>query len=294
MNGSRAWFQKDFYKVLGVGEKATTEEIKRAYKSLARKFHPDRNPGNSAAEERMKEISEAYDVLADEKSRAEYDQVRRLAHSGYAGGAPGSGWDSTIRYQDIPFDMGDIFGEFFAGGRGRARARRGADLETSLRVPFADAVHGSTVAVRTETGEVKVPIPAGSADGARSRVSGRGRAAEGGAGDLYVIVRVEPHPVFSRRGDDLIVEIPVSFPEAALGAKVAVPTLNGTPVTVKIPAGTQAGKTFRVRGKGVPLKGGGHGDLLAKVRVTVPEELTREQRELIERLAEITSKGPKA
>ncbi|MFA5890325.1 MAG: J domain-containing protein [Actinomycetota bacterium] len=293
MNGSRAWFQKDFYKVLGVAEKATTEEIKRAYKNLARKFHPDRNPGDKASEERMKEISEAYDVLADEKTRAEYDQVRHLAHSGYAGGAPGSGWENTIRYQDIPFDMGDIFGEFFGG---RARARRGADLETALRVSFEDAVHGSTVAVRTETGEVKVRIPAGIADGARIRVRGRGRTAEGGAGDLYVIVRVNPHSVFARRGDDLVVEVTVSFPEAALGAKVTVPTLNGAPVTVKIPAGTQPGKTFRVRGKGVPRTGGGHGDLLATIRLAVPDELTREQRELIEQLARITQapERPKA
>lgn len=287
MNGSRAWLEKDFYSVLGVSEGAKPEEIKRAYKKLAQKFHPDRNPNDKAAEEKMKDISEAYDVLSDEKKRAEYDQVRHLARSGYAGGAPGSQWESTINVGDIPFDLGDLFGGIFGGGGGRARRapRRGGDVEARARISFEDAVKGTTIDVRGPSGPVKVRIPAGVKDGARIRARGRGAPGEGGSGDLYVVVEVEPHAVFGRKGDDLTVTVPVSFPAAALGTNVSVPTLNGGPVTVKVPAGTQPGTVMRVRGKGVHLDKR-NGDLLVTVQVEVPKKLSKKERELIQQLAD--------
>ena len=335
MNGSRAWFEKDFYKVLGVGENASADEIKRAYKKLARQYHPDKNPGNKDAEEKMKDISEANDVLSDPKKREEYDQVRRMSRSGYA--PPGGGWQQNVRFEEgIPFDLGDLFGGIFGGGgrRGGARApQRGADLETSVRISFEDAARGVTVPVRItrdapcaacggsgdrsgwahpcptcggsgrqiqdpcpvchgagiehKTETVKVKIPGGIRDGARIRVRGRGGAVAGGqTGDLYVVVSVERHPVFGRTDSDLTVDVPVSFSEAVLGTKVSVPTLE-EPVTVKIPAGTESGKVFRVRGRGIPRPKGGRGDLLATVRVHVPKKISKEERALIEKLAEL-------
>ncbi|MGZ4127559.1 MAG: molecular chaperone DnaJ [Actinomycetota bacterium] len=358
MNGSRAWFDKDFYKVLGLSENATGEEIKRAFKKLARQHHPDRNPGNKDAEEKMKDISEAYDVLSDQKKREEYDQIRRMSRAGYAPGG-GGGRQGNVRFEEgIPFDLGDLFGGIFGGGRrgGAAHAApRGADLETSLRLSFEDAARGTTVPVRVtrdapctacggsgdksgwahpcptcngtgvvaegqgmfsfaracrtcggsgrqvvdpcpqchgagierRTETVKVKIPAGIRDGARIRVRNRGGAVSGGAtGDLYVVVNVESHPVFGRSGSDLTVEVPVSYSEAVLGTKVSVPTL-GEPVTVKIPAGTESGKVFRVRGRGISRPKGGAGDLLATVRVQVPKKISKEERELIEKLAQL-------
>lgn len=296
MNGSRAWLEKDFYAALGVEERATADEIKRAYKKLARQFHPDRNPGDAASEERMKDISEAYDVLSDAAKRQEYDQVRRLARSGYAGGAPGAGWQSNIRVEDVPFDLGDlgdVFGGIFGGaGRGRRRARRGSDLEASVRVGFEDALRGTTVGVQGVAGPVKAKIPAGIRDGARIRLRGHGAPGPDGNGDLYVTVEVSPHERYRREGDDLVVIEPVPFTSAVLGGTIGVDTLEG-PVTLKIPAGTSSGRTFRVRGRGAP-RDGGRGDLLVTVHVSVPKHLSEEQRDLIERLAEIDgTRAPK-
>lgn len=356
MNGSRAWFEKDFYKVLGVGENASADEIKRAYKKLARQYHPDKNPGNKDAEEKMKDVSEAQAVLSDPKKREEYDQVRRMSRSGYA---PGGGRQQNVRFEEgIPFDLGDLFGGIFGGGgrRGGARApQRGADLETSVRISFEDAARGVTVPVRVtrdapcvpcggsgdrsgwahpcptcggtgavsesqgmfsfaracstcggsgrqiqnpcpvchgagiehKTENVKVKIPAGIRDGARIRVRNRGGAVAGGqTGDLYVVVGVDKHSIFGRTESDLTVDVPMSFSEAVLGTKVSVPTLE-EPVTVKIPAGTESGKVFRVRGRGIPKPKGGRGDLLATVRVQVPKKISKEERALIEKLAEL-------
>jgi len=352
VNAPRSWFEKDFYTVLGVAENATAEEIKRAYKKLARANHPDANPGNKAAEERMKELSEAYAVLGDASKRGEYDDVRRLARSGYAGAG---GFPGGVRFeQGVPFDIGDIFGDVFGGRRARARAQRGPDLEARARVTFEDAVKGATIPIKVRrdapckacagTGdasgraqrcsacggsgttnedqgffsvaracracggggrvvsqpcpacggsavervvdEVRVKVPPGIKDGARIRVRGRGGAvAHGETGDLYVVVDVTPHEFLGRDGDNLTITVPVSYADVALGALVVVPTLDGT-VTLNIPAGTQPGRTFRVRGKGVP-KRGGKGDLLVKVQVEVPTRLSLEERELIEKLAEL-------
>ena len=355
MNGaSRAWFEKDFYEVLGVPDNASADEIKRAYKKLATTYHPDRNPDDPGAEERMKEISEAYGVLRNPEKRAEYDQVRRMSRAGVNPGGPGGG----VHFEGAPIDLEDLFGGIFGGRGGTRRARRGVDLEASLRLSFEDAFRGATVPVRFRrdapcstcngsgdrsgraqvcaacggsgmsaqnqgllsfartcprcggTGRsvqepcgscggsgverrvetVSVKVPPGIKNGARIRVRSRGGAVQGGeTGDLYVRVAVEPHPLFERKGNDLTLTLPVSFPAAALGAQVSVPTMNGL-VTLKVPAGTQQGKTFRVRGKGVP-GARGTGDLLVTVHVDVPKKLGKEERRLIEQLAQLEGPG---
>lgn len=350
MNGSATWLKKDFYKVLGVGESASAEEIKRAYRKLARRHHPDRNPGDRQAEERMKEISEAYDVLSDPRKRAEYDEMRRLARSGFRSRGFGAGPAGGS-----PFDISDLLGDFFGGAR-QPRAGRGVDLETEVRISFEDAIAGTTVPLRVArdvtceecggsgarpgstvrtceicggTGvvgedqglfsfrrpcrrcggsgtmieepcarcegggtlrraeEIRVRVPAGVDDGSRVRVRGRGGAGERGAaaGDLYVVVRVPRHRLFGRRGADLTLDVPVTFAEAALGSQIKVPTLDGK-VTLKIPAGTQSGRTFRVKGRGAPSPRGESGDLLVTVQVVVPQKLSPKERELLEKLGQ--------
>jgi molecular chaperone DnaJ len=373
----REWFDKDYYQVLGVPKNASASEIKKAYRKLAQKHHPDANAGNKEAEDRFKEISGAYDVIGDEEKRASYDRVREMSAQGFgasgggagSGGWPGtgSGWPGGVRYEQVDVDLGDLLGGMF-GGRGSrtgsrgTRTRRGADLETEVRVSFDDAIAGTTVPVKIGgpavcrtchgsgaapgtspvvcpecggTGEVavnqgffsmaqtcprcrgagrivetpcptchgtgaehrtrtlQVKIPPGVKDGARIKLSGRGEPgpAGGQAGDLFVRVKVGTHRLFGRRGDDLTLELPVSYPEAALGANVDVPTLNG-PVTLKVPGGTPSGKTFRIKGKGAP-KRGGHGDLLVTVRVDVPGKLSRDEKELLRQLQDQQKESPR-
>jgi molecular chaperone DnaJ len=368
MVAQREWLDKDYYQVLGVASTATDKEITRAYRKLAKQFHPDANPG---AEDRFKEISAAYDVLGDTAKRKEYDEVRRLGASGFgfggAGGAGGPG-GATFRMDDV--DFGDLFGGLgatFGGGR-RARnagPRRGADVEAELYLSFEDAVRGVTTSVNVagearcetcggsgaapgtspvtcptchgrgalddnqglfslsrvcpqcsgrgtiietpcptcrgsgvvrRTREVKVRIPAGVEDGQRIRVKGRGAPgrANGPSGDLYVTVRVGNHPVFGRRGRNLTLSVPVTFPEAAMGSTVTVPTLD-EPVTLRIPAGTSSGKTFRVKGRGVPGHGrASAGDLLVTTEVAVPKKLTDEQRAAVEEFARVSTDEPRA
>ena len=363
----REWFERDYYAVLGVPKNASAAEIKKAYRKLAQKFHPDANPGNAEAEDRFKEISAAYDVLGNAEKRKGYDRVREMGASGFGGGFPGGGRPGPggIRYETFDVgDVGDLFGGLFGGGRGRgARAQRGADLETAVRVSFDDAMRGITVPVKISgpapcrscngtgaapgtsatvcddcggvgqrvvnqgffqlnqtcphcrgTGRVvetpcsscggsgaerrtrtlKVKVPAGLRDGARIRLGGRGEPGPSGApaGDLFVEVHVDRHPVFGRKGDDLTLDLPVTYPEVALGANVDVPTLNGA-VKLKVPAGTPAGKTFRVKGKGAPKKGG-TGDLLVTVRVDVPEKLSKEEKELLRQLQDARKEDPRA
>jgi len=369
----REWFEKDYYAVLGVPKNATHAEIKKAYRKLAQKHHPDANPGNAQAEERFKEVSSAYDVLGDEEKRGAYDRVRDMGAAGFGGfpgagssGGPGGGFPGGFRYENVDLgDLGDLFGGVFGGGgRGRQqRPRRGADLETDVRLSFEDAMAGVTVPVtlsgpaacsachgsgaapgtqpamcancggrgdvavnqgffqmsqtcprchgtgrvvetpcptcggsgaERRTRSLQVRIHPGVKDGARIRLSGKGEPGGAGmpAGDLFVRVHVAAHPVFGRKGDDLTVELPVTYPEAALGAQVQVPTLNG-PVTLKVPPGTQTGKTFRIKGKGAP-KRSGYGDLLVKVHVDVPGKLSREQKKLLEQLREATTESPRA
>ncbi len=373
----REWFEKDYYAVLGVASDASDKDIARAYRKLAKQYHPDANAGDAAAEERFKEISAAHDVLGDAAKRKEYDQVREMVASGVGPGGYGNpfgaGGFQDVRFEDVG-DMGglgDLLGNLF-GGRGarggRARRpmgpQRGHDLETELHLDFLDAVHGVTtsvsitseapcsvcggsgaapgtlpemcptcggsgavavdqgpfavpqvcptcggrgtvvkdkcrncrgrgVEVRPRT--VKVRVPAGVDDGQRIRVKGRGTPGVNGgpSGDLYVVVHVTPHPVFGRSGkSDLTVKVPITFAEAALGAQVKVPTLDSA-VTVKVPPGTQSGKTVRVRGRGIQRASGDPGALLVTFDVVVPTELDDDAKSAVEALAATLPGNPR-
>jgi molecular chaperone DnaJ len=374
----REWFEKDYYDVLGVSQGASEKDITKAYRKLAKQYHPDANAGNKDAEERFKEISAAHDVLGDPEKRKEYDQVREMVAAGVGpGGFGGSGPGGFGNFQNVRFEdvgdmggFGDLLGNLFGGrggtrrNRGPAGPQRGQDLETELHLDFLDAVHGVTTsvsitseapcsvcggsgakpgtlpdvcatcggsgAVAVDQGPfsfsqvcptcggrgtvikdkckhckgrgieirprtVKVRVPAGVDDGQRIRVKGRGTPGLNGgpAGDLYVVVHVAPHPIFGRSGkNDLTVKVPITFPEAALGTQVKVPTLE-SPVTVKVPPGTQSGKTVRVRGRGIKRGSGDPGALLVTFDVVVPTELDDDARETVEQLAEKLSANPR-
>jgi molecular chaperone DnaJ len=311
----REWIDKDYYAVLGVEKNASNAAIKKAYRKLAQKYHPDANK-DKGAEERFKEISQAYNVLSDPKKREEYDRIREMFRSGVGFGGGGRG--QRVRFENFGDAFGggsfeDILGGLFGGGFGRSGGfgtggfprtpLRGQDLEAEVELAFTDALEGATMDLHltdpvSGPRTIKVRIPPGVKDGARIRLPGRGaKGAEGGErGDLFVKVKVKPHKVFGRRNRDLTLQLPVTFTEAALGAEVDVPTLNGGPVKLRIPAGTSSGKTFRVRGKGAPTAdaGGGRGDLLVTVQVAVPSRLSKEAKQLVERLAEIETESPRA
>ncbi|MFD7442113.1 molecular chaperone DnaJ [Streptomyces sp. NPDC059909] len=375
---TKDFVEKDYYKVLGVPKDATEAEIKKAYRKLAREFHPDANKGDAKAEERFKEISEANDVLGDAKRRKEYDEARALfGNGGFRAGGPGAGGTFNFDLSDLfggtqtggggaggfGGGLGDVFGGLFhrgAGAGARTQPRRGQDIESEVTLSFTEAVDGATVPLRMSsqqpckacsgtgdkngtprvcptcvgTGQVsrggsgsfsltdpcvdckgrgliaenpcevchgsgrakssrtmQVRIPAGVSDGQRIRLRGKGAPGERGgpAGDLYVVVHVDPHPVFGRKGDNLTVTVPVSFVEAALGGEVKVPTLGGPPVTLKLPAGTPNGRTMRARGKGAVRKDGTRGDLLVTVEVAVPKDLGPEAREALEAYGKATA-----
>ena len=360
---SRDWFDKDYYAVLGVPKDASAGDIAKAYRKLAREFHPDVKPGDTASEARFKEASEAYAVLSNAEKRKEYDQFRDMASSGFGsfmgggqrGGFPGGG---NVNIDDL---LGGLFGsgvgrDAFAGARRtRATSKRGRDVEADLTLSFSDAMAGVTTTLRvagrrtcetchgngaapgttpqqcaacggrgvtssdqgmfsfsepcracggrgivipqpcpecagsgTQAGarEIRARIPAGVRDGARIRLAGKGEPSTTGGppGDLYVNVHVEPHELFERRDDNLVLTVPITITEAALGARVTVPTLD-EPVTVKVPAGTTSGQTFRVKARGAPKTGGGRGDLLVTVEIAVPRKLTKDQKRLLEQFA---------
>ncbi len=346
------WANKDYYKVLGVSKDAKPEEIKKAFRKLARENHPDSHPGDKAAEARFKDASEANDVLSDPKKRKEYDQQRSLFGGGgfkFPGGGQNVRVDDLFRNAAGGDGLGDLFGNLFGSTGGRRTttrtARRGADVEGEVTVDFTDSIAGVTVPMRTVSeaacqacrgtgakagtmprvcstcegsgmhtttsggvfqmsepcpdckgrgmvvddpcpvcngsGRAKsahtmpVRITSGVEVGQRIRIKGKGAPGENGGptGDLYVVVHVRPHQLFGRDGHNLTVKVPVTFAEAALGARISVPLLQGGTVTLKIPAGTPDGRTFRVRGKGAPRSDGSRGDLLATVQVTVPATL---------------------
>ena len=307
---SQDWFDKDFYKTLGVAKDVTAADLKKTYRKLARKYHPDSNPGDTAAEAKFKEISEAYSVLSDTEQRAEYDQIRAMGAGGARFTAPGSagngGFDDVFSAfnrgrggQTADFD--DIFSMFNQGGgssfgngrfgqpsggfRGFGGPQKGADVTARTTLSFATAVQGETVTLQGEDGRpLKVKIPAGVKDGQKIRLRGRGRPSPDGgeSGDIVVQVAVKPHPVFTRDGLNLRVTVPVTFTEAALGATIEVPTLGGDPVKLRVAPGTPSGRVLRVKGRGVTTSKG-VGDLLAEVQVAVPSHLDDAAREALER-----------
>jgi molecular chaperone DnaJ len=366
MAPQREWYTTDYYKTLGVADKANEKELRRAYRKLAKEFHPDSHPGS---EDRFKEISAAYDVLGDPEKRKEYDEVRRLGPLSNLGGFGGSGGSGNGNFNFRVDDLSDIFGGLFGrGGRGASRStpgsgpRRGHDLEAELHLSFQEAVDGAVTTVNVTSGtrcstcggsgsrpgtmpvvcprcnglgvlndnqgmfslsspcpqcqgrgtivvdpcptchgsgleqrqrQVKVRIPAGVENAQRIRVKGRGEpGANGGpAGDLYVTVDVATHPLFGRKGRNLTLTVPVTFPEATLGSAITVPSLTG-PVTLKIPAGTRQGQTFRVKGRGITT-GSSIGDLLVTVDIVVPAALTDDQRKAVEALAKTLDGSPR-
>jgi molecular chaperone DnaJ len=330
---SQDWFEKDFYAILGVPQDADDAAIKKAYRKMARQYHPDKNPGDTAAEQRFKDIGEAHAVLADKKQRQEYDAVRSMAHGGarFRAGGPGGngGFEDVFSAfggsggQRVRFsqsgsgagqpDLDDLLAQMFGGGAaagaGRGGAdpfsgfgaprgpRKGADVQARTSLAFRDAVEGATVTLTTaEGGRITTKIPAGVKDGQKIRLRGKGAEGDPGAGrgDLILTVSVEKHPVFGRDGDDLTVDLPVTFAEAALGATVRVPTLDGSAVRVKVAPGTPSGRVLRVKGRGVTGRHG-TGDLLARVQVVVPQRLTDAAREAIEALhAEEADLDPRA
>ena len=369
------WLERDYYKVLGVADTASDKDIQRAYRRLARKYHPDANPDNPEAEDRFKELSAAYDVLGDAGKRKEYDEVRRLgpmAATGGPGGFGSGGGFGGFRVENLGDlgDLGGMFGDLF-GGRSRqagsraSAASRGQDLEAELQLSFEQAVLGLTTELQLTTEapcttcggsgarpgtspttcstcagrgvvaesqglfslsqpcprcrgrgvlvddpcsdcagrgtqvrprRVKVRVPPGVTDGQLIRIPGRGGPGRDGgpAGDLFVHLQVGSHPLFGRQSANLTVTVPVTYPEAVLGAEVEVPTLDGPPVTVRVPAGTPSGRTLRVRGHGAPRPGGGRGDLLVTVEVAVPQRLSADERAAVEALAKVQVSNPRA
>lgn len=350
--------KKDYYELLGVSRNASEDEIKKAFRKLAMKHHPDRNIGDDEAEAKFKEVKEAYDVLSDNRKRAAYDQFGHAGVNPNMGGGGAGGFD----FNDLGSIFGDIFGDVFGGGRAGARSQRGADLGYNLDLTLEEAVHGTEVQIRIPTwiscdectgsgakkgsspvtcktcagmGQVRlqqgfftiqqtcpncrgegqvisdpcnkchgqgriqerktlsVKIPAGVDSGDRIRLTGEGEAGLHGAppGDLYVQIRVKPHPIFAREGNDLHCEVPISFIMAVLGGEIDVPTIDGH-VKLKVPAETQTGKLFRLRGKGVKsARSGSTGDLFCKVAVETPVKLTREQKELLQQFSDSVAKG---
>jgi molecular chaperone DnaJ len=348
--------KRDYYEILAVGRGAGEDDLKKAYRRLAVQFHPDRNPGDKSAEEKFKEINEAYQVLSDPQKRAQYDRFGHAAFQGAQGAGGFGGFDFSQGFEEV---FSDIFGDFFGTGRGRSRSRnrRGDDLRYDLEIEFEEAARGAekvvkfqrlavcegcngsrardgtqgartcpncrgTGQVRTQQGffsiattcsqcrgegsviadpcpkcqgqgrirkpvSLSVRIPPGVDNGSRLKLRNEGEAgfAGGTTGDLYVVIHVKEHALFVRQDNDVVIEMPVSFPQAALGAEVDVPTLEGK-VKLKVPAGTQSGKVIRLKGKGfVDLHGYGNGDQLVRITVETPRRLSSRQRELLEEFA---------
>lgn len=300
----REWFDVDYYKALGVPSTASAKEITTAYRKLARKYHPDTNPGDDAAEERFKEISAAYDVVGDEDRRKQYDQVRKMGPMGGMFGGPGGNPGAAGGFENMG-DLGDLLGSVLGGGlfggggpggRGGVMPQAGATYEARVGITFEEAVRGLTTSLTVgRDRNVSMKVPAGISDGQRLKLRGKGGAGSGGgpAGDLLVTIEVGKHPLFGRKKLHLTIDAPISIAEAVFGADLKVPTFDGPSVTVRLPAGTPSGKTFRVKGKGV-TSSKGTGDLLVTVQVAVPETVTDRQRELLEEFDLLDSASPRA
>jgi molecular chaperone DnaJ len=317
--------KQDYYSILSVARNASQDEIKKTYRKLAMKFHPDKNPGNKQAEDKFKQITEAYEVLSDEKKRAAYDQFGHAGvggtngfgggpHAGPTGGFGGFGGfgggpgsrggagSSGDPFQDI---FGEVFGDIFKGsqsgqrdsgfGSRSSRSTRGADLRYTLNLSFEEAAQGCEKPIQfirirnnaEETTKLMVTVPAGVKSGQRLKLRGEGDGGGNGGspGDLYVIINIQVHSLFTRENHDCFLDLPVSFTDAILGAQVEIPTLTGK-ASLRVPAGAHSGQVLRLKGKGFPKVGGfGAGDMLVKILIDVPEHLTKDQRELVEKLA---------
>jgi len=278
---SQDWIEKDFYKILGVTKGVSDADLKKAYRKLAKDNHPDLHPGDQAAESRFKDISEAYDVLSDATERKEYDAVRAMGGGArFQAGGRGS--------QGGGFE--DVFSNFFGGGGfpsggfggGGFAPQRGQDLTTSSSVDFIDSIHGTNVKLTVSGKPVTLKVPAGIQDGQKLKLKGKGQPSPNGgqAGDLVVSIKVRPHPVFTRDGDNVRVVVPVTFAEAVLGAVISVPVLGGEPVKLKVAPGTPNGRTLRVKGKGVQHESH-QGDLLASVDILVPNRISKKAEEAL-------------
>ena len=304
---SQDWLEKDFYQTLGVAKDVSEADLKKVYRKLARKYHPDSNPGDASAEAKFKEITEAYSVLSDPEQRQEYDQVRAMGSGArFTAGAPGGagGFEDIFGGmfggggggQRVRFGTGggagyeDLLGGMFGGG-GFGGPTPGRDVTARATISFEQAIDGTTVSLATASGRtVKTKIPAGVKDGQKIKLRGKGEPSPNGgpAGDMIITVHVTEHPVFSRDGENLRVTVPVSFAEAAMGATIEVPTWGGGRVKVKVPAGTPSGRTLRVRGKGVTTKKR-TGDLLVTIEVAVPQNLSKDARDAVEAFAKATA-----
>ena len=289
-------YEKDFYKILGVDKKASADEIKKKYRSLARDLHPDKNQGDTALEDKFKAVSEAYDILSDSKKRAEYDEARSYYERG-GFRAPQGGGGQNFQGGDFSDIFGggnpqDIFANLFGGG-GRRGPRKGSDLQTEATITFKEAVFGTTLDLKLNTDgngpqNISARVPAGVNDGAKIRVKGKGAPGEAGPGDLFIELEVKPHATFSRKGENLLLTLPVTFAEAALGADIKVPTLTDEEVTVRLSAGTPNGRVLRVKGRGV-TKANSTGDLLVSVEVQVPRRLDGKAQKALEDFATATA-----
>ena len=282
-------YEKDYYQILGVTKSADATAIKKQYRKLARELHPDKTKGDKKLEDRFKAVSEAYDILSDDKKRREYDDAREAYKSGrinpnMQGGQSFNSGDFT----DMFGPGGDIFSTLFGG----ARQRHGADLQTEASILFKDSIYGTELNLRLQPQgsaamNITTRVPAGIKDGAKIKIKGRGAPGAAGPGDLYVTVHVTPHPIFSRKDENIHLSLPVTFAEATLGADIKVPTLEGDEVTVRIAPGTPSGRTLRVKGRGVK-KGSTTGDLMITIDVRVPQRVDGAAKKAIEEFAQAT------
>jgi len=290
--------KRDYYEVLGVSKGASDDEIKKAFRKLAVKYHPDKNPGDKEAEEKFKEANEAYSVLSDKTKRSRYDQFGHAGVGGDGGGNPFGGGFNGAYGQNFNFDFGgggfeDIINAMFGGGGFRA-ARRGRDYRTSITIDFEEAIFGATKTISVEGEQIKLKIPAGIYDGQSIRLGGKGGEApnaDGQRGDLYVEVRVRAHKTLTREGELILSEITIPMTDAVLGTEVKVETVDGE-ITMKVPAGTQPGTNFKLSGHGAPRLGTDQrGPHIVTINVEIPKNLTKKQRELIEEFANTKKRG---